>query len=149
MATPIIIHSDAMDKEALMQWIQDTQKITGATIRVVERLELTADNSAVQGVLKALFATPDEATLTPPKRRKQPETATAFQLPSAPVKAVRAWRILGEDGKPKERISAEERDLRLAHADFPTGTVLHHPKKGKYRVIGRMGGEAQTLTEAV
>jgi len=149
MASTIIIHPEAVEKDALMQWVRDTQKITGAVISVVERLELTADDPAVSSALKSLFATPEVKGQKKLKRREAPEMATAFRLPSAPAKAVRAWRVLGEDGKPKERISAEERDLRLSKADFPTGTVLHHPKEGKYRVIGRMGGEAQTLTEAV
>ena len=62
-------------------------------------------------------------------------------------KPMRAWRILDGTGACVEQITIDEKNRRLATGEFEPGTILHHPRAGRFLVTGRGPGQGMQQTE--
>jgi hypothetical protein len=112
-------------------------------IEFVESFDLLVKDERQAAALMALFSGNDKREKTIPKRK--PKMITAMSERSIGHrsnfgKLIKAWRVFlpGSDVI-SERITIEEKNLRLSKGVFEPGTILHHPLAGRQRVTGAKG----------
>lgn len=150
MNKPVIISGQQIGEDDLRQYLADTEKLTGSKITLVPQWVVTSDSPNVEMALEALFGglgidvdAPVIAKVVHKAKRGKGITvsnkASTFKLKPSPAQELKSWRVLDADGNMVEQLSIEEKNLRLASGAFVEGTILHHPKAGKQRVLGAQG----------
>ncbi len=124
----------------------------GNRIHILESFDLLVSNPHQAAALKALFGENGNKrekmiakTATMPKRsvgksRSRAPIEYPRILPTA-RRPIKAWRVFLPDsaGVVSEQITIEEKTTRLVRGEFEPGTILHHPRTGRQRVIGSKG----------
>ncbi len=151
--TEQMIHITApIDRDDLEALIAGLQAACGGNhIVVTECFDLVVKDERQAAALKALFGENGDKrekmiakTAAMPKRSVGKSRSRALIEPRTPATArrpMRAWRVFLPDsaGIVSEQITIEEKALRLAKGEFEPGTILHHPRTGRQRVIGSKG----------
>jgi hypothetical protein len=154
------------DIEAL---IDAMKKFTGARASVVEYFEIRTPDSRIAAALEGLLmqkAVTDHIRFDmtgdaePAVDKKSAKTARGSWAGEKPVKKVtekkprpqkgfeiKSWLVY-VGGAKVETITKTEKDNRLAAGGYEPGTIIRHPRAGKFEVIGTKGSP-QRLVDAL
>lgn len=157
MAIPVVIVEwKIISEERLKALIEEVSHLSMAKITVNVRSTWAAIHCDNYQVLMALKAILDCAA--PPAPGKKPNKADRTvnvrvskggmdvlknrEQPKAhPAPTLKSWHLLDADGNVLEKLSIDERNLRMANGGFAEGAILQHPKVGKQRIIGSGHGQ--------
>ena len=124
----------AFSTKTLNVFLVQLQGATGAEIGRETRVVLTSDDPQIVHMLSLLFG------------RQPPASAPVEMAPCCDLPASKTWEILDSSGEVSERLSIEEKNLRLAAGKFEQGARLRYQRTGKLVTVTGKPGRPQGLS---
>jgi len=124
----------AFSPKTLNVFLIQLQGATGAEIGRETRVVLTSDDPQIVQMLGLLFG-----KHLPACAEAQPETSPGLSTS-------KTWEVLDSSGEVSERLSIEEKNLRLAAGKFEQGARLRYQRTGKLVTVTGKPGRPQGLS---